>query len=126
MQQPSEDLSSYGSTSVEIESFNPRVVRPPRLINLKDLILGKTIGTGTFGRVRIARYSTTEKYFALKIMKKTEVKRLNQVEHVFSERAILSMSSHPFIVKLYSTFQDDSSLYMLMEYVIGGDRKSVV
>lgn len=93
----------------------------PKLFSLRDLQLGKTIGTGTFGRVRIARYPGADRYFALKMMRKSEIIRLNQVEHIFSERAILASISHPFIVKLYSTFQDGLNLYMLMEYVNGGE-----
>lgn len=94
---------------------------PLKLFRLEDFQLGKTVGTGTFGRVRIARYPGANKYFAMKIMRKADVLRLNQVEHIFSERSILSSISHPFIVKLYSTFQDTMHLYMLLEYVLGGE-----
>jgi hypothetical protein len=59
-------------------------------------------GTGTFGRVRLCRHKETGKYWALKILKKNEVIRLKQVEHIMSEKAILAQINHPFIVRLYS------------------------
>jgi serine/threonine protein kinase len=86
--------------------------------------LGSTLGTGTFGRVRLVTYKHTDgkkHVFALKMLKKSEVIRLKQVEHIKSEKQILSRISHPYVVSLYSAFQDSLYLYMLMEYVIGGE-----
>ena len=60
-------------------------------------------------------------YFALKIMKKSEVVRLKQVEHIKNEKEILSEVNHPFIVTLYCAFQDERNLYMLLEFIIGGE-----
>jgi serine/threonine protein kinase len=55
------------------------------------------------------------------MLKKSEIVRLRQVEHVKAEKQILSSISHPFIVNLYASWQDEHYLYMLMEYVIGGE-----
>lgn len=67
--------------------------------DLGEFELLDTLGTGTFGRVRLCRHSN-EKYFALKILKKNEIIRLKQVEHIISEKKILGKVDHPFIVKL--------------------------
>lgn len=84
--------------------------------------LGDTLGTGTFGRVRLVVYNFKKSlYFALKILKKSEIIKLKQVEHIKAEKRILSSIAHPFIVNLYAAFQDDKRVYMLMEYVIGGE-----
>jgi len=80
-----------------------------------------TLGTGTFGRVYLVRHKPTDKYYAMKTLKKTEVVRLKQVEHINSEKQILSSIRHPFIVNLYRSFQDEKYLFMLLEYVIGGE-----
>jgi len=80
-----------------------------------------TLGTGTFGRVYLVRHRPSGKYYAMKTLKKSEVVRLKQVEHINSEKQILSSIRHPFIVNLYRSFQDDKYLYMLLEYVIGGE-----
>lgn len=91
--------------------------------SLEDLETIRTIGTGTFGVVRLVRDRRTGTHYALKVMKKSDVVRLRQVEHVHNERGVLSsiQPGHPFIVKLLRTFQDESRLYMLLEYVRGGE-----
>ncbi|KAI9729821.1 MAG: serine/threonine protein kinase, AGC [Cirrosporium novae-zelandiae] len=98
----------------------------------KDLCLGdfeliKTLGTGTFARVWLARLhhpSAGEegKVYALKILRKVDVIRLKQVEHVRNERNTLAaVSGHPFITTLITSFADSSSLYMLLDYCPGGE-----
>eukprot|EP00923_Selenidium_pygospionis_P006047 GHVN01010421.1.p1 GENE.GHVN01010421.1~~GHVN01010421.1.p1 ORF type:complete len:320 (+),score=47.77 GHVN01010421.1:212-1171(+) len=63
---------------------------------------------------------------ALKILKKALVIRLKQIEHVKNEKEILQRLNHPFIVNLWSTFQDERCLYMVMEYVNGGELFSLL
>lgn len=57
----------------------------------------------------------------MKVLRKVEVVRLRQVEHVNAERYILSRVRHPFVVDLFATFQDSLNIYMLMSYVPGGE-----
>ena len=80
-----------------------------------------TLGTGTFGRVRLVKYKKDNKWMAMKILKKAEIIRLKQVEHIKAEKTILGSINHPFIVNMFGAFQDERCLYMLMEYVIGGE-----
>ncbi len=68
---------------------------------LSDFQLLRTIGTGTFGRVYLCRFKETQKFYAMKILKKVEVVRLKQVEHINSEKAILAHIKFPFIVNLF-------------------------
>merc|ERR1719247_3860406 len=88
-----------------------------------DFDLRATVGTGTFGRVRVVKIKgqADGSPMALKILKKSEVIRLKQVEHVKAEKEILLTISHPFIVNLLSVFQDEKRLCMLLEYVNGGE-----
>lgn len=94
-----------------------------RKLKLADFDLRATVGTGTFGRVRIVKLKGDSRRvpFALKMLKKSEIIRLKQVEHVKSEKEILLSIEHPFIVTLISAFQDEKRLYMLMEFVNGGE-----
>ncbi|KAJ3210206.1 cAMP-dependent protein kinase [Entophlyctis luteolus] len=80
---------------------------------LADFQFIRTLGTGTFGRVYLVRYKNTDKFFAMKMLKKAEVVRLKQVEHINSEKQILAEIDFPFI--------DDRNVYMLLEYVVGGE-----
>ncbi|KAJ2956735.1 hypothetical protein NQZ79_g7447 [Umbelopsis isabellina] len=95
-------------------------VRKPSF-GLNHVELLDTLGTGTFGRVYLARLRDSQKYYAMKVLKKQEVVRLKQVEHINSEKQILAFVKFPFIVNLYCTFQDDRNLFMMLEYVVGGE-----
>ncbi|CAD8063725.1 unnamed protein product [Paramecium primaurelia] len=92
-------------------------------LRIQDFEILSTLGTGTFGRVRQAKIKgdPENKVYALKILKKTEVVRLNQVEHIKSEKDILTFIEHPFIVKMKTSFQDQFYIYMLFEYIQGGE-----
>ncbi|KAF2646311.1 serine/threonine-protein kinase YPK2/YKR2 [Massarina eburnea CBS 473.64] len=93
----------------------------------EDFELIKTLGTGTFARVWLVRVKNVNngdenKVFALKILRKTDVIRLKQVEHVRNERNVLaSVAGHPFITTMVASFQDYDSLYMLLDYCPGGE-----
>merc|ERR550532_701774 len=71
--------------------------------------------------VKVKKSSGERTPYALKIMKKHEVIRLKQVEHIIGEKTILSLLNHPFIVCLLTTFQDEKRIFMLMEYINGGE-----
>ena len=88
---------------------------------IDDFELMDTLGTGTFGHVRLAKHKVTGQYFAIKVQRKHDVIRLKQVEHVLSEKKILSSLNHPFIVRMPAAFQDSKNLYMVLELVIGGE-----
>lgn len=92
-----------------------------REYRLEDFELLKTIGTGTFGRVCLCRDRMSGGYCAMKILEIADVIRLKQVDHVKSEKTILMQAKHPFIIDLMWTTHDDYRLYMLFEYICGGE-----
>lgn len=67
-------------------------------MKLSDYEIHHTLGTGSFGRVKLSRNKITNKWVALKILKKAEIIRLKQVDHVINENTLLSNIDHPFIV----------------------------
>lgn len=105
--------------------------RPCALFSLLTLLLcsahggdnyyGETTGTGTFGRVRLVRLRDVGSFHALKILKKSEILRLQQLHHIKCEVEILSKIEHPFIVSYLGHFQDERRLYLVLEYVQGGE-----
>lgn len=90
-------------------------------LNLADYEILQTLGTGSFGRVRLAKNRQSGDYFALKILKKSEILRLKQVDHVISEFGILREINHPFLVNMIGFSQDDRYLYFSLEYIPGGE-----
>ena len=84
------------------------------------------IGRGAFGEVRIVRYRQSNQVFAMKKVKKSEMIRKNQVQHVKSERNVLALAENPWIVELSFTFQDENHLYFVMEYLPGGDLMTIL
>ena len=93
---------------------------------LGDFTISRTLGTGSFGRVHLVQSKRNTKYYAMKVLKKSEVVRLKQVEHTNNEKHILEQVNHPFLVNLWGTFQDSANLYMVMDYVAGGELFSVL
>ncbi|KAJ2163085.1 cAMP-dependent protein kinase catalytic subunit [Coemansia sp. RSA 552] len=90
-------------------------------VQLGDFEVFRTVGTGSFGRVRLVRHRKTGKYYAMKVLRKSHVVKAKQVEHVNSERRILAECDCPFIVYMLGTCQDRLNLYFFMEYVVGGE-----
>ncbi|XP_064455652.1 cAMP-dependent protein kinase catalytic subunit 3-like isoform X2 [Ornithodoros turicata] len=88
--------------------------------SLEDFEIIKTIGTGTFGRVCLVR-DRSSSYYAMKILEIADIIRLKQVEHVKNEKSILLQVDHPFIIQMTWTHHDSTCLYMLFEYVSGGE-----
>lgn len=93
----------------------------PQEFGLTDLDLLETVGTGTFGRIRIVKNLANKKFYALKIMKKGRIVQLKQLTRIQDEVRIMSRVRCDFIPELFAFFQDDNNVYMLMDYVPGGE-----
>ncbi|XP_071117714.1 cAMP-dependent protein kinase catalytic subunit alpha-like isoform X1 [Haliotis cracherodii] len=88
---------------------------------LDDFDRIKTLGTGSFGRVMLVQHKATRNYLAMKILDKQKVVKLKQVEHTLNEKKILNAIDFPFLVKLEYSFKDNTNLYMVLEFVSGGE-----
>ena len=83
--------------------------------------MGETLGTGSFGRVKIAKNKKTGEFVAIKIMKKIEILKSKQADHIANEIKILSMIHHPFVITFGGFTQDDRNLYLDLELINGGE-----
>lgn len=92
----------------------------------EDFIVHRCLGTGSFGRVNLVLHAPTGNFYAMKKLRKSEIVRLRQVEHTNAERRLLAQVNYPFIVKMACTFQDAFNLYIVMEYVCGGELFSLL
>ncbi|CAF1244379.1 unnamed protein product [Adineta steineri] len=95
--------------------------REERQKALDRLEILKTVGTGSYGRVLVTRDRETQTYYALKLLSIKSVIVSQQTEHVKNEKDILSALKHPFIIRLYWTHHSDQFLYILLDYVPGGE-----
>jgi protein kinase A len=92
-----------------------------RKLRLDDFIFKQTLGTGACGRVHLAQSKFNKKHYAIKTLNKYDVVRKKQVTHTNNEFAILKDMTHPFLVTLWDAFQDDSHLFMVMDFIPGGE-----
>ncbi|KAL5982472.1 hypothetical protein ACLOJK_016544 [Asimina triloba] len=92
-----------------------------RKVGIDDFEKLTIIGKGAFGEVSLCRVKSTGEIFAMKKLKKSDMLSRGQVEHVRSERNLLAEVDSRYIVKLFYSFQDSDFLYLIMEYLPGGD-----
>ncbi|KAM4687422.1 serine/threonine-protein kinase greatwall isoform 2-T2 [Discoglossus pictus] len=102
------------------------VPHPP---SIEDFSIIKPISRGAFGKVYLARRknnSSCSQLFAIKVVKKADMINKNMVHQVQAERDALALSKSPFIVHLFYSLQSANNIYLIMEYLIGGDVKSLL
>ena len=90
-------------------------------VTLNDFKILKTLGKGAFGKVLLVHNEELNKYFAMKILKKDFIKKNKQIVHTKVERKILEKIDYPFIAQLFYAFQNKEKLYMITEYMPGGE-----
>ncbi|KAK2004811.1 Pkinase-domain-containing protein [Colletotrichum falcatum] len=93
---------------------------------LTDFEILRTLGTGSFGRVHLVQSKHNQRFYAVKVLKKAQVVKMKQVEHTNDERKMLGEVKHPFLITLWGTFQDSKNLYMVMDFVEGGELFSLL
>lgn len=95
--------------------------------SIKDFEVIKPISKGAFGSVYLSKKKSTGEYFAIKVLKKADMVAKNQVTNVKAERAIMMWQGESdFVAKLYWTFSSKDYLYLVMEYLNGGDCASLI
>jgi len=108
-------------------------VKETEFLRLKRSKLGvddfdpiKVIGRGAFGEVRLVQKIDTGHVYAMKILRKTDMVAKEQLAHVRAERDILVEADHTWVVKMYYSFQDPINLYLIMEFLPGGDMMTLL
>jgi len=90
-------------------------------VTTDDFEVKSVIGKGAFGKVMLVRKKDTGEEFAMKEMDKEVIERENLLEHTFAEKSILQKINHPFIVKLHYAFQTSDRLYLVLDFLAGGE-----
>ncbi|PQE08220.1 cAMP-dependent kinase catalytic subunit protein [Rutstroemia sp. NJR-2017a WRK4] len=104
----------------------PQVRQTKGKYSLTDFEILRTLGTGSFGRVHLVQSKHNQRFYAVKVLKKAQVHKMKQVEHTNDERKMLQEVKHPFLITLWGTFQDSRNLYMVMDFVEGGELFSLL
>lgn len=106
----------------EQTTFNQKFTKPSQNnAALNDFDRIKTLGTGSFGRVMLVKHKQSKQYHAMKILGKQKVVKLKQVEHTLNEKNILQAINFPFLVRMEFSFKDNTNLYMVLDFVSGGE-----
>ncbi|KAJ3393071.1 hypothetical protein HDU92_008015 [Lobulomyces angularis] len=108
----------------QIFGSSPSIART--VPSIKDYEILKPISKGAFGSVFLAKKKLTGDTFAIKVLKKADMVAKNQVTNIKAERSILSQIDSPFVVNLYFSFQSKENLFLVMEYLSGGDCASLI
>jgi protein kinase A len=119
------------ATTTEIPGQSPNASKPsipatkavPKKtkVTIQDYHILATLGTGSFGRVHLVRSKADNKFSAMKVLRKNDIVKLRQVEHTINEKQILEQLDMPFLVRMNGTFQDSNCLFLLLEYIQGGE-----
>ncbi|KAM7322419.1 hypothetical protein ACRRTK_017924 [Alexandromys fortis] len=121
MESVSGSEENEGSSATEEYVNRIPVPRPP---SIEEFTIVKPISRGAFGKVYLGQKGG--KLYAVKVVKKADMINKNMTHQVQAERDALALSKSPFVVHLFYSLQSASNVYLVMEYLIGGDVKSLL
>lgn len=123
---PESSRSLIDSTSQSSTTSTPSHRTHKERISIDDFDIIKPISRGAYGKVFLARKRTTGDLFAIKVLKKLDILRKNDIERILAERNILITVRNPFVVRFFYSFTSTDYLYLVMEYLNGGDLYSLL
>jgi len=90
-------------------------------VHLDDFEILRVIGRGTYGKVQLVRNKNDGQLYAMKSMSKRLLAEYGQIEQTITERDVLFQTVHPFLVGAHFTFQTDTKIFLVLDYVPGGE-----
>lgn len=112
----------------EVNSIETISISQANKQNKKKIVIGpqhfdllKLIGEGAFGKVILVKNILNSEFYAMKVISKKILKKKNNVQYMKSERDILTKLDHPFIVPLRFAFQSETKLFLVMDFLSGGE-----
>lgn len=90
-------------------------------ISIDSFDLLKVIGKGSFGKVYVVRKKNTNRIYAMKVLRKSQIISRSEVTHTMAEKTVLAKVRNPFIVPLKFAFQSPNKLYLVLAFINGGE-----
>lgn len=132
-QQVEENLSRLSDPQQVLLNWRSYISRERALLRKRrirpknnDFDVITQVGQGGYGQVYLARKKDTREIVALKVLSKKLLLRLDETKHVLTERDILTHTRSEWLTKLLYLFQDSESLFLAMEFVPGGDYRTLL
>ena len=113
--------TSINTSNILSFSQNLNLIKEKDKVSAKDFLCLALLGRGSFGEVYLVQKISTKKKYAMKVLRKERIMGQNLSKYAIAERNVLSLSNHPFIVKLNYAFQNSTKLFLILEYCPGGD-----
>lgn len=123
---PNMNIANLVSPAGGVVDSKPLARQTKGKYTLSDFTIQRTLGTGSFGRVHLVQSKHNQRFYAIKVLKKAQVVKMKQIEHTNDERKMLQRVKHPFLITLWGTFQDSKNLYMVMDFIEGGELFSLL
>ncbi|KAJ5080786.1 non-specific serine/threonine protein kinase [Anaeramoeba ignava] len=90
-------------------------------VSMKDFKKIRVVGRGTFGKVYLVQKLSNQEYYAMKSLQKGKIAECEQIEQTMAERNVLMRTKHPFLVSLHFSFQTEERLFMILDFIDGGE-----
>ncbi|CAD8060970.1 unnamed protein product [Paramecium sonneborni] len=116
-----EDSKTDSSNQIPGDAKQIKLNDQLNMVCLEDFIFTKVVGRGSFGKVMLVQHKMTKKNYAMKILRKDIIQEKGQQVHTMNERQILEVAQHPFIVQLHYAFQTPEKLYLVTDFLVGGE-----
>ncbi|KAF9082551.1 hypothetical protein BGX23_012342 [Mortierella sp. AD031] len=121
---PKFNNNNNNSSSTRDSSTKSKPVAPSKTTPeyVGPYLLGKTLGKGSSGCVKLARHRRTNEQVAIKIISKASLANRAAVNRgIEREIAIMKLINHPHVIRLYDVYETEKELFLIMEYVSGGE-----
>jgi microtubule-associated serine/threonine kinase len=114
------------STGLQVSSDDENYKKTSSKVTQDDFDRIKIISQGAYAAVYLVKHKETRQRFAMKRIAKQSLQLRNQVQRAFLERDIMTFTENPFVVSMYCSFETKNHLCMIMEYVEGGDVRTLL
>jgi Protein kinase domain/Ankyrin repeats (3 copies)/Ankyrin repeat len=103
------------------KKYEENIIKVP-LITVNDFIYYQRLGKGSFGEVYLVKKKANQKFYAMKVLDKQQVRKSNLARYAFTERNVMASEYSPFICALEFCFQNKDKLFLIMKYCPGYSR----